>query len=329
MKHGIKKKVILFFLKICCFVSVCICIYECKKMEIDKNYIAQQEFPYITGKEAQIIVDGEKNKYDFVIWKEERGKLINNPILKKVKETTEIQAFGNIKILFSDASFLNIGDVQGCIIDEKTAFDLFGTTNVINLKIVYNNKSYYIRDTIKTLTPTFIVQNNSKDAEFDTITYHEDSIMEGSGGFLNTLNTIYGSNLQLVDRKLVILILKISLVLFIIILLIELLMKIGILKKIEKTLKKKNRYFLTCFILMGMVLVVFYYMNANMEELPVKWSDFSFWNNYFKALKERFVYQMRIPFKITEVEMGFRILKFVIFYVIACLSNLIIAITKN
>lgn len=300
----------------------CVCVYEYHAADQNKSYNAQQSFPLITGEDVRNIFNEDNRDYDLVFWKEDMNRMITNPVLKKSKEITAIQAYGNIKILFSDASYLYTGDSRGCVIDKTTAFELFGTTNVDNAEIIYDNKSYYIRDTFNTEIPICIFENSSKDAEFYTITFSRPVSID-------MFNTSHGMDLKYIERDLIIEILRIGLIILILFLLVEILIKTGILAKIKESVKGNIKYMITCIVIIGSIVLLFYYVNDTLEELPAKWSDFSFWREYFEKRMDQFIYQIRVPVKATEIQFTFFVFKFIIFFIISWITNTWIAIITH
>lgn len=321
MKNIAKKRIVIIILEICCLCSVYMCIYEYHAADQNKSYSAQQSFPVITGEDVRKIFNEDKRDYDLVFWKEDMNRMITNPVLKKTKEVTVIQAYGNIKILFPDASYLYTGDLQGCVIDKTTAFELFGTINIDNVEIIYDNKSYYIRDTFDAKIPICIFENNSKDAEFDTITFSKPVSTD-------MFNTSYGMNLKYIERDLIIEILRASLIILILFLLVEISIKTGIFTKIKKDDKGNIKYTIACVVIIGGIVLFFYYINTTLEELPTKWSDFSFWREYSEKKKDQFDYQMRVPVKATEIQFAYFVFKFIIFYIISWITNTFIVMMK-
>lgn len=63
-------------------------------------------------------------------------------------------------------NLLTSEDDTGCVIDVDSAYDLFGSKDVLNQVIVIDDQEYYIRGLIESDLPTVMIQVQSKDAKF-------------------------------------------------------------------------------------------------------------------------------------------------------------------
>ena len=57
-------------------------------------------------------------------------------------------------VLFED-------DIKGCLIDEETAYKLFGSNDVIGNTIIYDNREFIIRGIHRAMEDTIIMQSES------------------------------------------------------------------------------------------------------------------------------------------------------------------------
>lgn len=94
----------------------------------------------------------------FCIWGQKEKETITNEDLSRSIQTDVVLFCGNPELLFEDCRVPARRDSQGCLIDEGTAWELFGSANVEGKEISYQGKSYTIRKVIPGKEKIFALQ---------------------------------------------------------------------------------------------------------------------------------------------------------------------------
>lgn len=113
----------------------------------------------ISGSEAMAIArhsqeqeESEKEAHgritDFCIWGQSEQAVLTNQNLSRNILTDVILMCGNPELLFEDCRMPGRDDLLGCLIDEQTAWQLFGSIDVEGKEITYNRRDYTIRKVI-------------------------------------------------------------------------------------------------------------------------------------------------------------------------------------
>lgn len=84
----------------------------------------------------------------FCIWGEKRQATLTNDPLSRSTEADVILFCGDIELLFEGCRVPAKGDAKGCLVDERTAWELFGDSQITGKEISYEGKSYIIRKVI-------------------------------------------------------------------------------------------------------------------------------------------------------------------------------------
>ena len=85
---------------------------------------------------------------DFCIWGQRERAVLSNDNLSRNILANVIMMCGNPELLFEDCRVPGREDLQGCLIDQESAWQLFGSSNVVGKEITYNGKNYTIRKVI-------------------------------------------------------------------------------------------------------------------------------------------------------------------------------------
>lgn len=86
---------------------------------------------------------------NFCLWGQKENIILSNESLSAAVQVNGVFLCGKPELLFEDCSLPVPGDGQGCLIDEETAWKLFGDTQVTGKEISYEGKRYVIRGVIK------------------------------------------------------------------------------------------------------------------------------------------------------------------------------------
>lgn len=280
--------------------------YKSVSMRLEKQEINREKIEEIEKdfKEAE-----NETIKEIIPWKIEKNIVIENPILEHTQRVSKISVYGSMQATIPmelvAGNYVYYGDNNGCVIDETTAYQLFGTINIIENEVKIGEASYWIRGVVKAEQNVFLLQNQDKKEMYDNleIIFSEKNLENGmqlAESLLYQYNI--GENAVLLDGVLYANIVKhyeaipywIIYILFIIIIirfLIEYLKQ----KKWNRT-KKKNFMQMICIVLVSLSIIVTigFFMQIFFENpcylpqqwIPTQWSDFDFWVKKYQDIKE-------------------------------------------
>lgn len=280
--------------------------YKSVSMRLEKQEINREKIEEIEKdfKEAE-----NETIKEIIPWKIEKNIVIENPILEHTQRVSKISVYGSMQATIPmelvAGNYVYYGDNNGCVIDETTAYQLFGTINIIENEVKIGEASYWIRGVVKAEQNVFLLQNQDKKEMYDNleIIFSEKNLENGmqlAESLLYQYNI--GENAVLLDGVLYANIVKhyeaipywIIYILFIIIIirfLIEYLKQ----KKWNRT-KKKIFMQMICIVLVSLSIIVTigFFMQIFFENpcylpqqwIPTQWSDFDFWVKKYQDIKE-------------------------------------------
>lgn len=174
-----KKNISLFFLIALIIVSWGGCIYL--QRYVVKNYDGismRLEGIGVKQGDLEVALKQEQSKNADKSWRItawNRGPRISiyNNKLNTTTKTRIITVFGDMakvcpfQIKFG--SFCYEKDTLGCVIDEKTAYDLFRDKDVVGNTITYESKQYVIRGVVKSKEQLVIIISNDEKTSFTNL----------------------------------------------------------------------------------------------------------------------------------------------------------------
>lgn len=193
-------------------------------------------------------------------------------------------------------SFCYEKDTDGCVIDEKTAYDLFRDKNVVGNMITYESKQYVIRGIVKSKEQLVII--NSKD-EKTSFTNLEMNLKDNTGiaaiNFINDyqLTSDYITVLEGSFYARLLYNTAIFPAVFIWLCLVAFFLK--------KAYKKRNSWLQCLVYAVICVLICYIFIKTTRlyfpdRWIPTRWSDFSFWNRILKEWRVKWMdYSFLIP----------------------------------
>ena len=102
--------------------------------------------------------------HDVLFFTEKRNQYVENSAWYRRTRTTVVEILGDSTLLFPFAYPLEPGDAHGCLLGEKSAWELFGGAEVVGEEIVYEGRTYEIRGIIP--GRNILVIEGGKDAGF-------------------------------------------------------------------------------------------------------------------------------------------------------------------
>lgn len=211
---------------------------------------------------------------------------IYNNKLNTTTKTRIITVFGEMakvcpfQIKFG--SFCYEKDTLGCVIDEKTAYDLFRDKNVVGNTITYESKQYVIRGIVKSKEQLVIIINNDEKTSFTNL---EMKLEDGTGvAAINFLNDyqLTSDYITVLEGSFYVRLLYNTAIFPAVYIWIYLVVFF-----LKKAYTKRN-ILLQCFVY-TLVTVLISYVFFKTTRLyfpdrwiPTRWSDFSFWSRIAK-----------------------------------------------
>lgn len=109
-----------------------------------QNPVLYLEKP-ISAEDAQTIAENAV----FTAWEETADQTVTDPDLGKSVQTKVVWLYGSSEWILPASAVLPADDGKGCLIGKKTAWKLFGSTNVTGLQICVNHQMRTIRGIVQ------------------------------------------------------------------------------------------------------------------------------------------------------------------------------------
>ncbi len=266
---------------------------------------------------------------DFCIWGQKEQVLLTNENLSRSIQADVILFCGSPGLLFEDCRVPGREDKQGCLIDEETAWRLFGSVQVTGKMITYENSQYIIRkiipgrkgvaafpaagSSISNETDISAAEKQLQTVQPEQNVLNRVTIKKPQEQSVNELKTswagCYGVDIQILDMELlrgaggvcVLLVPLTVCVVFLSYLCIQ----------YEKQQGWKGRAVMLCLIMSLAVLALYLFgmwIQIPDEYIPAKWSDFGFWAQLIAQKQEAVRLLIRIPKSVLDYEWGKRFL---------------------
>lgn len=224
---------------------------------------------------------------------------IENKFLKRSKKVPVVLTAGNmyrtVPMVLVSGNFVYPADKKGCVIDTKTAYDLFGTELAVNNIVTYEKKDYIIRGIVKTGLPVFLIQGQSNRIEYNNLelTYKEEERGETLTEEFLFINGV--TDYVIIDGyffgQLAESILKLP---------VWMLYIFASYRILKIYFRKKRKLSLKAFVLYASLIVmllfgygmVLYHFTGNPvyipeKLIPTKWSDFDYWTGQYQNIKSQ------------------------------------------
>ena len=229
------------------------------------------------------------NSLAFTGWYEKEKQSVLNNNLNRTIESNIMFICGN-SYLIAEGPILFEDDIKGCLIDEETAYKLFGSYDVIGNTIIYGNREFIIRGIHRTMEDTIIMQ-----AEIDSKDKIQGLLIDISNDGIEKVKHIserYGMKEYGVNSAVYYNLGKMctSLLPLIILLII-------ICSALKKAIEIKDRPVLFIFSIIMIVVwitiffsITKYKISIPVDILPSKWSDFDYWKKFFQECIDKIKY---------------------------------------
>lgn len=200
-------------------------------------------------------------------------------------------------------SALNQEDRKGCIIDRKTALELFGSADCIGSTVTLGEKQYEVCRVVPWKHRVMLIHPTEKDTVYTRVFVRPkkgESLQNAASRFLMS----YGLNGSLVDDKWLF-VLALAVLLFFPAGLILTVFKIASARKKAAGDNKKMYWIWQCGMILGVgILLVVIYRNFRIpgDWLPDKWSNFGFWSEKMKKERENLNLYLMLPKTVPQTE---------------------------
>lgn len=230
----------------------------------------------ISAREAFSYLEKEEEKetpLSLVFWREKKDQTIINEEFSRKGVVPVIELCGNSALLFPDEFPLKKEDVQGCLIGENTAWNLFGDTNVIGKVLTYQDKTYYIQGILRKKNIFVCEASKNSDILLNKLTFYGDSYLEKER-IKEQLGNEYNLSLKEAPVYWKYIFLRAALFGFFSCIMVVILF----LSRKKKFLFQMLIYVSIVFLLAGIVFI----FDITFEKLPNRLSDFNYWTELFQ-----------------------------------------------
>ncbi len=249
---------------------------------------SSQETEYSVLFTKQNLGISEEEVSQVTAWQWEEAVTLTEAELGRTAKAAFIKVWGAMEdvlpVMLKEGSFCTPEDKRGCVIDMETAYELFGTAKVSGNEILIGQKYYIIRGVVEAALPVAMIIETDRTSIFKQIEIRCDNPLReftSSEGFAVIEGPFY---IDIVKRFLY---LPVWILLFWIFFL-------GFWK--EKQLfweKQKKVWILGLGLLAGVILIglglkhewIYFPFVWPERYIPSRWSDFSFWGQQWKDLK--------------------------------------------
>lgn len=246
------------------------------------------------AKSATKIQEREKeqdNPLFFTIWGEKENAIAENKEYQKNSTVTAIYVSESTQLLFNSMTALSEDDLTGCLIDEKTALELFGSTNVAGQTLTFDEKTLTIRQVIKEERQVLVMQAAGSEVSLDTVTIQctDDAAAQRTAEEFLARHGIDG---KLMDMPLL------TGISSIMVWLLPFCMAVGVMvtaikyaRVDSKTDKWGNLWWVFAFVVFIVIVYgILHFVSIPRDMIPTKWSDFTFWTELWKKKQEALLF---------------------------------------
>ena len=144
--------------------------------------------------------------------KEEHVSVANDSVGKK-RQVNRYQVCGNMSLILPSellcGNYVYREDYEGCVIDKETAYQLYGSYDIIGQEItvpvINQNKTYYIRGILSITQPTIMIQTKDDNVQFYSMQLDYGNSSRGRE-YTEQLLMVYqiAAEYQIVDQNLIV-----------------------------------------------------------------------------------------------------------------------------
>jgi hypothetical protein len=147
---------------------------------------ARYEAPSVTFEDVSHAVDNIRQNSilcipEITLWNRLKQEAVQNSASKIKVYTNVVEVRGDmsqvIPMKFVEGNYVYPEDVRGCVLDTKTAEQLFGTRMAVNNTVLWKKKEYVVRGVIQSEDTMMLFQSTKEDQAYANVeaVYHEQS----------------------------------------------------------------------------------------------------------------------------------------------------------
>ena len=229
------------------------------------------------------------NSLVFTGWHEKEKQTVLNSNFNRRVESNIIFICGQSSLV-AEGPILFEDDIKGCLIDEETAYKLFGSNDVIGNTIIYDSGEFIIRGIHRAMEDTIIMQ-----AESDSKDKIQGLLIDISNDGIKNIKLIserYGVKEYGVNSTVYYNLGKMCTSMLPLIILLSI-----VWSALKKAIEIKDRPVLFIFSIMMIIVWIIaffcitrYKIAIPVDILPNKWSDFDYWSKFFQECMDKVKY---------------------------------------
>lgn len=160
---------------ICFYCRALSCLYRLKPCS-RSAFLLMESSPLNLGQVQQIRRNEEEQDIpkSFTAWRQENDVTAKNPDLQRRHRVSVVAICGRSDLLLQGTGRLDETDREGCLIDEKTAEALFGSTDVEGMTIEVGEEEKVIRGILKNVQDTVLYEETDKEKLFTNLTVYRE-----------------------------------------------------------------------------------------------------------------------------------------------------------
>lgn len=292
--------------------------------------ISGQEAAEILKQDEEFTRENDHEKPEAIsgvcIWGEKKQAVLTNRNLSRSADADIILFCGDIELLFEDCRVPAKDDMKGCLVDEQTAWELFGDSEITGKEITCEGLPYMIRKVIPGEKKIAVFPAGSMKGQRSGV---QDGLEAGTGqgkenpendSCLSRITVLKPETVSMNDLKSALysrygvtaILLDVQLLRgisgFFVLLVPVIVCGIVLWNFYQRYQKQQEWIWKTATAAAALVLLVLavlfirQWIQIPYDYIPEKWSDFSFWTELWKEKADSMEYLMKIKKSILELD---------------------------
>lgn len=306
MKNKLHKNDLFRLGAVCLFILfTCLSNYYANYLKNNLSSVsARYDTPVISPKEIKKALNQQKKNSaetipDLTLYNRKKEESLFNLCNRETLTANVYEVWGDmskvIPMTFISGNYVYLGDEVGCVLDSKTAYALFGTTDALGNKVVWNEKEYIVRGVVNANDNMMLIQKSEEEylyANLEAIYWNQAEHYKADKEGQQLENLLLENGLAkpeaILDGTLTSWLFHTISHLPIWILGMELII---ILFRLTWQIRKKRLLFMLYGLGTGVVFFLFlkvtnFSIHIPSQFIPTKWSDLDFYVNKYKEVKE-------------------------------------------
>lgn len=248
----------------------------------------------------------------FLLWSENSGEGV------RVSENTSsylasvIRVKGDVSLLFHGNRLLAEGDTAGCLLSRPLAMGLFGSTAVTGLSVLLNGATYTVRGVVDETEALMVTAVPFDDRDFQFSSLSLPNGTEPSEFLIRHSLSGRTQNFSLIRdiSQLFLIFLPFSFT----VLLVWHFVKRGL---HSRKWEMVSWFFMAALLLIGLISVAAKLFQFPETMIPDRWSNFSFWSDWWKRTEKDLFFLIQSAKSVLEVSCMLNFFRCVVFSVLA------------